>query len=64
MISPITAMMPPPPPNLSQAALAAQVRSIDSHGAELAVPRVQLPPPPQIELPPMRVSRFKIDLRG
>ncbi|HEU0169196.1 MAG TPA: hypothetical protein VFS62_15575 [Chloroflexota bacterium] len=64
MISPIAAMIPPAPPNLSQAALTAQVRSIDSHGMNLAVPRVQLPPPPQIALQPMQVGRFKVDLRG
>ena len=45
MISPIQAMMPPSPPDLSMAALQAVLRSINRSGRDLTVPKVPVAPP-------------------
>jgi len=56
MISPVKNMIPPSPPDLSQAALNAIVRSINQGGRNLGVPHP--PPPPPQEHP------HRIDLRA
>jgi hypothetical protein len=56
MISPMQAMMPPSPPDLSMAALQAAMRSISANGRQLGVP-----PPPRPQ--PQQYSH-RIDLKA